>query len=115
MIHQIIEEDIQSIIGSIKKELTLLEGKTVLVTGSAGFLGNYFIAVLHELNKSVLKKPCRVIAIDNYITGSRKNIAGNLKSKYITFIKGDASQPISVNGSIDYILHAAGIAPLHII
>ena len=108
--HPIVSEDIISIISAIKKDAKALEGKTVLVTGSSGFLGSYFTAALAELNRSVLKNPCRIIAIDNHIIGNKKNILGDIGSEHIAFIKGDASKPLKLEGPIDYIIHAAGIA-----
>ncbi len=108
--HHIVKEDIQSIVGSIKKDALKLEGKTVLVTGSSGFLGSYFMAVLNEINKSVLNKPCRIIAVDNHIIGNKRNILGDADSKHITFFEHDICQPINIKGPVDYIIHAAGIA-----
>src|SRR3989344_994899 len=108
--HHIVTEDIQSIIKTIKKDAKVLEGKTVLVTGSCGFLGSYFMATLNELNKSVFKKPCKIIAVDNHIIGNKENILGDIKSKHITWIKRDICKPVNFKGPIDYIIHAAGIA-----
>ena len=110
MVPPTVQEDVKSIINTLKKDVKMLEGKTILVTGSSGFLGNYFIAVLNELNTYVLKKPCHVIAVDNYISGRKQGFIEGSKSKHISFLKGDASKPISINGPVDYILHAAGIA-----
>ena len=108
--HSIVKEDIQSIITAIKKDAKVLEGKTVLVTGSCGFLGSYFTAALDELNKSVFKKPCRIIAIDNHIIGNKENILGDVRSNHITYLKRDICKPMEFKGPIDYIIHAAGIA-----
>lgn len=110
MDNSIVKDDVNFIIKSLKNDVKAFEGKTVLITGSSGFLGNYFIAVFNELNHNVLKKPCKVIAVDNYITGSKEGIVEGAKFKNITFLKKDASKPLTINGPIDYILHAAGIA-----
>ena len=59
MASKIIEEDIEDIAKNIENERSKLSGKTVLITGGAGFLGNYFISVIDHLNKNILEKPCR--------------------------------------------------------
>jgi len=110
MKHPIVQEDIDVIVSAIKKEAKQLEGKRILITGGTGFLGNYFLSVFYDLNKKVLKTPCKVIVIDNYITGDKKNILGLEKSSHFKFIEHDVRVPIKVSGNIDYIIHAAGIA-----
>ena len=55
----------------------------LLVTGGAGFIGSHMIE--HLLNKTNLK----IISLDNYSTGSKKNHIIN--SKRIEYIKGDTS------------------------
>lgn len=53
-----------------------LTGKTVLVTGAAGFIPSY-------ISEFYLKKGAKVIGIDNFITGSRSNL--DILNKYDNF------------------------------
>ena len=53
---------------------------TIIITGGAGFVGSNLISLL--LSKTKFK----MISIDNYSTGSRKNHISNSRIKYI---KGD--------------------------
>ena len=46
-----------------------LEGKSVVVTGGAGFIGSHLIDAIVE------KKPARVVAIDNFFLGNKDNLA----------------------------------------
>jgi dTDP-glucose 4,6-dehydratase len=74
-----------------------------LISGGAGFLGShlcdYMIARGHE-----------VICMDNFVTGSLKNIE-HLKDKAnFSLIRHDATKYINVDGKIDYILHFASPA-----
>ena len=39
----VLDKDIQEIYLSIEKSIDKLRGKTILITGAAGFLGRYFI------------------------------------------------------------------------
>lgn len=75
----------------------------VLITGGAGFLGSHlcdrFIAEGHE-----------VVAMDNLITGSTKNIAHLAGNSSFSFVKHDIAQYIYVAGDIDAILHFASPA-----
>jgi len=107
MTNKITEQDIETIANDIKEEAKKLSGKTLLITGGAGFLGNYFIGVIDYLNKNILEKPCRIISIDNFITGvSYKTEEGpNFKA-----IKHDIKEPLKIEEDVDFIIHAAGIA-----
>ena len=107
---ELIREDIKEIISSIQKEAPKFEGQTVLISGGAGFLGSYIVSVFLELNKQ-FKKPCKVIAMDNFITGSKKNVINDVeKNLNFQFIEHDVRNPIPLNINADYLIHAAGLA-----
>jgi len=101
------DEDIVAVAGDIAKDAAILSGKTLLITGGAGFLGNYFIGVLDFLGKNALKKPCRIISVDNFITGVKYNVKEGANFKAI---KHDVKNQLKIDEDIDYIIHAAGIA-----
>jgi dTDP-glucose 4,6-dehydratase len=75
----------------------------VLITGGAGFLGSHlcdrFLAEEHE-----------VIAMDNLITGTTRNIEHLAGRDGFLFIKHDVTDYIYVEGSLDAILHFASPA-----
>lgn len=101
---------LSTIVNDIKEEAKALEGKTILISGGSGFIGSYINAVLYLLNKKVFKNKCKVISIDNYITGSKKNFLVSLKDKNFQLLDGDIRLPVITNEKIDYIIHAAGLA-----
>ncbi len=107
---KITSQILDTIVGEIKEEAKALEGKTILISGGSGFIGSYINAVLYLLNKKVFKNKCKVISIDNYITGSKKNFLLNIKDKNFQFRDGDIRLPVITNEKIDYIIHAAGLA-----
>jgi len=77
--------------------------KRILITGGAGFLGSH-------LCSRFLKEDFHVIAMDNLITGSLKNIEEFFKLENFEFHHHDISKYVHVPGEIDYILHFASPA-----
>ncbi len=79
----------------------------ILITGGAGFIGSH-------LCKRLLDEGNRVICVDNFITGFRKNIEAlesNLKFK---LIEQDISNPLHIEEDLDWVLHFASLAsPKH--
>jgi len=63
---------------------------TNLVTGGAGFLGSHLI-------KKLLNNNEKVICIDNYISGNKKNIITYKNNPNFKFIKHDVTKPINLN------------------
>lgn len=104
---EIINQDIKDISKEIRDISSRLAGKTVLLAGGAGFLGNYLISTFDYLNKNELKNPCKVIVVDNFITGLEKNVNQN---ENIRLIKHDISKEFKIEEKIDYIIHAASLA-----
>ena len=114
MKNTIVPEDVQRIVEEIQSEARAMEGKTIVISGGAGFLGSYLVAVLQQLNRDVFARPCRVIVLDNYITGSRENIITQITDTSIQFVEQNVALPFEISGDVNYILHAAGIAsPVH--
>lgn len=77
--------------------------KTVLITGGAGFIGSHLCELF-------LGECCKVICVDNLITGKLFNISHLLKNKNFTFIKHNVSEHINIKGPIHYVLHFASPA-----
>lgn len=75
----------------------------VLITGAAGFLGSH-------LAERFLDEGCEVIGVDNFLTGSRENIALLQENPRFTFIQQNVSNPLFVRGELDGVLHFASPA-----
>lgn len=110
MKRNIVKEDIRLIAQALREDRKKLEGKTLLISGGAGFIGSYILATIHELNNKYFSKPCRVISIDNFITGRKRRIVEEIKSDNFTFIEADVTKPLNTKERVDYIIHAAGLA-----
>ena len=75
----------------------------VLITGGAGFIASH-------LCESFLKRGHEVICIDNFSTGSRKNVASFSSNPRFKFIEQDITRFIRVKGPVDIVLHFASPA-----
>jgi len=104
---KIISEDIKRIAGDIQDIAQQLKGKTILIAGGAGFLGRYLVLTLEYLNKNVLEKPCKIIVIDNFISGLKSSLEVD---ENLTLIQHDISKPLILSEPVHYIMHAASIA-----
>ena len=81
--------------------------KTILVTGGAGFIGSH-------LCEKLINQGNRVICLDNFFTGSKKNIKHFLKNKDFELIRGDVTRPIRIKEKIDEIYNlACPASPIH--
>ncbi len=84
---------------------SLQDRPLILVAGGAGFIGSF-------LSELLLQQNCRVICLDNLITGSKKNIANLLDNKNFTFVKQNLNQTLNLEISrLDYIFHLAALEP----
>jgi UDP-glucuronate decarboxylase len=77
----------------------------VLVTGGAGFLGSH-------LCEHLLERGASVICVDNYFTGTRRNIDGMLDHHRFELIRHDVTFPLYVEVDQIYNL-ACPASPIH--
>ena len=79
--------------------------KRNLVTGGSGFLGSH-------LSRKLLEKGEEVICIDNFFTGTKKNIMPLMNHPYFELIRHDVTEPIKIE--VDKIWHlACPASPIH--
>ena len=79
--------------------------KRVLVTGGAGFLGSF-------LCERLLKDNCDVICIDNFYTGTKRNIVHLLDNPYFEMMRHDITFPLYLEVDEIYNL-ACPASPIH--
>jgi UDP-N-acetylglucosamine 4-epimerase len=92
-------------------ERLVAEPKIWLVSGAAGFIGSNLVEALVRLNQ-------RVIGLDNFATGSARNLeqvrslVGSERWKNFRLIEGDIRDPeacVRASLGVDYILHQAAL------
>ncbi len=79
--------------------------KNILITGGAGFIGSH-------LSEKLLNEGNHVICLDNFFTGSRKNIEHLMDNKEFELIRHDIVEPILIEVDEIYNL-ACPASPVH--
>lgn len=80
---------------------------TILITGGAGFLGSHLCGRLLESGN-------RVICLDNFFTGNKKNIEPWLGKENFSLIEHDIIEPFFISEKIDQIYNlACPASPVH--
>ena len=74
-----------------------------MVSGGAGFIGSH-------LCEALLAKDMSVVALDNFITGSRDNLRTLEGNPDFEFRQADVNHGIFIGGDIRYVLHFASPA-----
>lgn len=79
--------------------------KKILVTGGAGFLGSH-------LCEKLLQEGNEVICMDNFFTGSKRNVVKLLDNPYFEIFRHDITEPASLEVDEIYNL-ACPASPIH--
>ncbi len=86
-----------------KKKTLKTQQPISVVTGGAGFLGSH-------LSDLLIARGHKVIAIDNFVTGSVDNISHLAGNKNFKFIQQDVTEFLFLQEPVDYIWHFASPA-----
>jgi len=81
--------------------------KKILITGGAGFVGTNLIKLILE------RTNYKIISVDNYSSGSRKNHFKNRRVKYINAHTKNISQTIEKPKSIQAVFHFGEFARIY--
>jgi dTDP-glucose 4,6-dehydratase len=74
-----------------------------VISGGAGFIGSH-------LCEALLNHGMRVLALDNFITGSRENLRALEGNPDLEFRQADVNHGIFLGGDVRYVLHFASPA-----
>lgn len=82
-----------------------VQNAKILVTGGAGFIGSNLVGDL-------LLHGNKVVCLDNFLTGKKKNIEAFMEHPHFTLIEGDIRDQNTCNlavKGVDYVLHQAAL------
>ncbi|MNR81937.1 UDP-glucose 4-epimerase [compost metagenome] len=77
--------------------------RTLLITGSAGFIGSHLV-------ERFLSEGDRVIGVDNYLSGQASNTRRFLAHPRFSFVEQDVSLGLDCHDALDWVLHFASPA-----
>jgi dTDP-glucose 4,6-dehydratase/UDP-glucuronate decarboxylase len=106
----VLESDRRELSEELAPRLRGLEGTTLVVTGSNGFLCSYLLDMIAGLNDYGFAKPCRVIGIDNLKSGISTRTEHLSGRPDFEFLHADVSRDLAYRGPADWIIHGASIA-----
>lgn len=109
-----LDDDWRRIAETLGGQVEAFQGKRILVTGAAGFLGFGFLHFFSYLNRSgSTQGSLSVVAADNFIRGCPRWLVELASvNRHVKLVKQDITKPWQhdAEGPFDYIIHAASIA-----
>jgi UDP-glucuronate decarboxylase len=106
----VVLDDLEEICAGAETALRALGGKTVLVAGGAGFLASYVVDALAWANDRLLDRPCRVLSLDNLLTGTRSRLAHLEGRPDVELVEHDVTAPLALDEPVHAVVHGASIA-----
>ncbi len=75
----------------------------IIVSGAAGFIGSHMCDRL-------LAEGHTVVALDNFLTGSKQNLAHLSGNSAFQFVEHDVTRAVALDGTVDAVIHMASPA-----
>ena len=111
-LEDLLRQDLDYICGNLTDEFGRMAGKSLLITGGAGFLGYYLVqAALHFNRTTGRDQPIRITVWDSFIRGTPAWLMALQGTPNLTTARRDLIEPLpQPMPDFEWIIHAAGIA-----
>ena len=108
----IVNKDLVYINDHLQEEFSQMEGKKLLITGGAGFLGYYLVnSILFRNSQLDLNRRIKLTVYDNFIRGLPEWMKQLRSDANLTLVRHDIVHPLPRDmDDFQYIIHAASIA-----
>lgn len=103
----IVRDDMQEILRACSNELSLLSGRTLLLTGGSGFVGSYLVESLIAFNALHSDNPCRVLLPTRSVEKVKRKWPQFFRHNHLKWFDWDGSELRLPDGNCDYLIHAA--------
>ncbi len=87
----------------MRTDSATMDNLRILISGAAGFVASHMCDRLLAENHFV-------VGLDNFLTGSPRNIAHLASEPRFVFVEQDITEPYTIDGSVDCVLHMASPA-----
>ena len=105
------QADLAYIVDQLEGHLSRLDGRKLLITGGAGFLGYYLVQTVLEWNDTSADDRVEVMLLDNFRRGIPPWLEVLGARPDLTLLTHDITDPFPDDvGPVDFVIHAAGIA-----
>ncbi len=102
------QEDLENIVFSYQKRFYEVKGSTFFITGATGLIGSQIIKTLLCCNR-LLGTQYKIIGFARNIKKAETMFGPLLEKDGFSISIGDLTEPINIEGNIDYIIHTASI------